>query len=186
MTTNGCVQISVKSYEDLIHRVMSFESFRVADRVYSADLLIPQLVIDNKDLLTEGAMTAAFVLHWGREAARARRYHARAEAAYRSWRDGIWIALKSTPLGAEDKPKFPSDAMTDKLVRQDPQYGHWRGRLDDSQESAEVAEAVLEAFRVKAELIKNQQRLLRDEAGGPYHLVEEPRETVPRQPQLSY
>lgn len=178
--------IRVKSHEDLISKITKFDAFRIVERLYSAEQLIPQLVIDNKDLLTESAMCAAFVLYWGRESARARRWHAQVEASYRTWRDSTWLELKQVPVpGTEDKPKFPTDGMADKLVRMQPNYGDWWRRLNDSQEAAENAEAVHLAFQAKAEMIKSQQRLIRDEAGGPYHVVEDPRQTVAREPQLS-
>jgi len=183
---NGHTIIRVKSFEDLIHKVMAFSSFRIQDRLYSAELLVPQLVIDNKDLLTESAMCAAFVLYWGREAAAARRAKARVESAYRTWRDRTWLEIKHTPLpDTEGKPKYPTDAHVERLLHQHPEYGEWRGRQDDAQEAAENAEAVHLAFQTKAELIKNQQRLLHDEAGGPYQIAEEPRQTQAREPKVS-
>jgi len=178
--------VRVKSFEDLIHRVMAFSAFRIQDRIYSSDLLIPQLVIDNKDLLTEGAICAAFVLHWGRVAAAARRHKAKVEAAYRGWRDRTWLEIKHTPLPDTDgKPKYPTDAHVERLLHQHPEYGDWRGRQDDAQEAAENAEAVHLAFQVKADMIKTQQRLLHDEVGGPYQVAEDPRQTQAREPQVS-
>lgn len=174
--------IRVRSREDLIEQVMQFDSFRIRERIYSAEMLIPQLVIDNKDLLTEGAVCAAFVMAWGREAARARRWHAQVEATYRGWRDRTWLELKQTPLA---EGKLPTDKHTEMLVHMHPEYGEWRGKMDDSQEAAENAEAVYEALKIKAILIKSQQRLIHDEAGGPYHVAEEPRQTVARRPQTS-
>lgn len=179
------VIVRVKSLEDLIHKIQSFAMFRIAERQYSAELLTPQLVIDNKDLSTENAMAAAFVLYWGLEASKARRWHAQVEAAYRGWRDSVWLEIKQTPiLDGKGNPKFPTDSHTEKLVHQHSEYGDWRGRLDDAQEAAENAEAVHEAFKVKAELLKTAQRLLHDEAGGPYMVVEDPRQTQVRSPQL--
>ena len=120
------------------------------------------------------------VLYWGIEASRARRYLAAIESSYRSWRDRTWMEIKSTP--SEDG-KFPTNDITDRLVRQHADYGAWRGRLDDGQQASEQAEAVHEAFKVKGRLIEVQEKLLRDEAGGPYIIAEDPRQTVPRQPQ---
>jgi hypothetical protein len=178
--------VRVKSFEDLVHKVTAFAAFRVQDKVYSPELLVPQLVIDNKDLLTETAMCAAFVLYWGREAARARRWQAQVEAAWRTWRDRNWLDIKHTPLIADEgKPKYPTDSYVEKLLHQQPDYGDWRGRLDDAQEAAENAEAVHLAFQVKADMIKTQQKLIHDEAGGPYHVAEDPRQTKVREPQVS-
>jgi hypothetical protein len=173
--------ISVPSFEDLIDRVASFEAFTVGDRQYSSEHLIPAVTIDSTDLVGEAASTSAFVLYWGQEAARARRFHARVEAAYRSWRDRMWLELKAKPV--EETGKYPTDAQCEKLYRTSPDYGVWRGRLDDAQESAEMAEAVYEAFKTKKEMIKAEEKILADEAGGSYYVVEGPRKTVPRQPQ---
>jgi hypothetical protein len=180
---NDRVQMAVKSFEDLVSSIGSFTSFRVADRLYSSALLIAQLTIDASDLVTEASTAAAWQVYWGREAARARRYKAQCDRAYRRWRDGAWLRLKQTPL--EPDGKCPTDSQCDKLVHCEPQYGEWAARLDDAQESAECAEAVLEAFRTKSEQIRNAQKILHDEAGGPYQIGIESRQSVERQTQYS-
>lgn len=174
--------IRVQAFEDLVDRVMRFESFNIAGKVYSADLLIPQLTIDAKDLLSEAQSAAAFALTWGIEAARARRFAAQVEAAYRAWRDRMFLEFKQTPVA--DTGKFPTDSQAEKLYRTHPEYGIWRGKQDEAHHAAELAEAIYEAFKVKKEMIKSAQEIMRTEAGGvAYVAVEEPRRTVPRQPQ---
>ncbi len=173
-------EIHVVARQDLIDRVARFETFRVLDRTYSAELLIPQLTINTKDLLTESAANAAMILYWGLETARARRHYDQTEAAYRSWRDRAWLRHKGEP-GPDGK--FPSAEVAEKLYRSVPEYGEWQRRKIDAQEGFDCAGAVLEAFRAKGEMIKSQERLLRDESGGNYFVVEERPLGIPRQPQ---
>ena len=184
MSHDNKTEIRVPSYEDLVERVQKFESFQIAERIYSAELIIPQLVINAKDLIAEAVATG--VSEREREAARARRWNAQVEAAYRGWRDRTWLDLKQDPIGETDKgtPKYPTDSHVEKLLHMHPEYGSWRSRLDYSQEAAECAEAIYEAHRLKARLIENAERLLRDEAGGPYRISEDERQSVVRQPQL--
>jgi len=179
--------IHVPAYEDLIDRVAHFESFTITGRVYSAELLTPQLTIDSKDLIAEAASCGAFVLYWGIEAARARRFKEQVDSSYRMWRDRTWLEVKATSIGqtAKGEPKFPSDGQTEKVYRTMPDYGTWHQRLQTAQESAEMAEAIHEAFKMKARLIETQERLLRDQAAGPYIVSENMRQTIPRQPRLS-
>lgn len=173
--------IYVPAYEDILDRIASFESFRIKDRVYSADLLIPQLMIDSKDLISECAAAAAFSLYWGLQAAQARRWKAQVEAAYRMWRDRTWLEIKASPV--PETGKMPTDATVERLLRTGGDYGVWRGKLDDAQEAAEMSEAVHEAFRLKVDLLKTQERIMSHEAGGPYVVMERNAEVVGRQPQ---
>jgi hypothetical protein len=176
------VEIRVACFDDLIQKIQRFDSFRVLDKVYTADWLIPRMIIRLKDLVEEGSITAAMVLYWGLEATRARRHHARVQASYRAWRDRAWMEAKRTP--DTETGKLPSNELAERIYRSSPEYGDWQQRIHDAQEGAEMAEAVLEAFRLKAEMIKTEERLMRDEAGGPYTVSEEPRESIPRTPQL--
>jgi len=178
------LEISVVAFEDLIDRVASFESFRIADRVYSAEFLIPQLTVDASDLASEIASASAFAFYWGQEACRARRFKAQMEASYRTWRDRTWLELKASPTAETNK--FPTDAQCEKMLHQASTYGTWRGRLDDAQESAEMAESLYEAFRMKVDLIKVMQKHLENEAGGaPYSVVVDNRQTPARSPQVA-
>lgn len=184
MNENGRdrVVLEVTNVADLIDKIAQFDQFAIAGRVYCSEMLIPQLSIDSKDLIAEAGSCPGFILFWGVEASRARRFHAQVESSYRMWRDRTFLEIKSEPLEATGK--VPSDAVADKMCRADPDYGNWRSRLDDAQESAELAEAVQEAFKAKARLIEVQERVLRDEAGGAYRVVESPRKSIPRQPQM--
>jgi len=175
------VEIRTPAFTDLVDSVARFETFRVADRLYSADLLLPQLTIRLKDILTEAATCGAHILYWGIEAARAKRHRESVEAAYRAWRDRAWITAKTA--GQDEGAKTPSDAQCERMYRTHPDYGGWQQRRSDAQEGADCAEAVLQAFRAKADLIRTQERLLRDEAGGPYFVVEAAEENIPRRPQ---
>jgi hypothetical protein len=185
MNPNERAIITVPAYEDLIDRVARFDSFVVAGNRYTSDMLLPQLTIDSKDLVSEAGTCAAFVLFWGTEAARARRFYAQVDASYRMWRDRTFLELKAQPVGqtTTGSDKFPTDVQAEKLYRTQPEYGDWQQRRADAQESAEMAESVYEAFKIKGEMIKAQERIMRDEAGGPYFVAENPRQTVARQPQ---
>lgn len=179
----GRVTIHVPAFNDIVARIARFETFQVADRLYSADLLIPQLSISAKDLIQEAASCGALILYWGVEAARARRHVASVEASYRSWRDRRWLDLKSTPIEVgEGKMKIPSDTTAEKMYRTHPEYGVWQQRVADAQAAAECAEAVHEAFKAKKDLIRSMENMMRDEAGGPYYIAEQPPDEVPRQP----
>jgi len=175
--------IHMPHFEDLLDRIARFESVTIAGRVYTADLLLPQLTVNATDLVSEAATCAAFVLYWGITASQARRFAAQVEASYRSWRDQLFLKLKSIPLEATGKP--PTDAVAEKMYRTDSEYGDWSQRKDDAQEGAEMAEAIHEAFKAKKELIQAMGRIMHDEAGGAYLVSENPRQSVPRQPQLS-
>ena len=91
------------------------------------------------------------------------------------------MELKSVPL---ESGKFPTDKDVERAYRAHPEYGEWRGREDDAQAAAEMAEAVYESFRLKVDLIKAQERILAHEAGGSSVSVENARATVPRQPKV--
>ena len=175
--------LGVVAFEDLIDKIARFDSFVIGGRVYSSELLTPQLIIQAADLVTDAATCGAQVLYWGVEAARARRFVAQVDAAYRSWRDRAFLDAKATP--AEGSGKFPSDAVASSLYRQRPEYGDWQGRKATAQEGAEMAEAILEAFRLKAQLIRVAEQTLRDEAGGPYRVAEEPPARIARRPQTA-
>ena len=176
---NNRTKVSTLAFADLIDLVAQFDTFRVADRLYSADLLLPQLTIRLKDLLVEAAACPAHILYWGLEVSRARKHHASVEAAYRSWRDRFWMRMKT---GVSTDAKSPSDALCEKMYRTDAEYGAWQKRQADAQEGLDCAQAVLEAFKAKAQLIKLEEQLLRDESGGPFFVVEEPARRVPRRP----
>jgi hypothetical protein len=179
------VVIEVPHFQDILGRIAKFETFQVADRLYSADYLIPQLTINAKDQITEAAMCGAMIIYWGIEAARARRHVADTDASYRSWRDRKWLDFKATPIDdGKGGQKIPSDSMVDKLYRTHPEYGIHHQRKATAQESAECAEAVYEAFRAKKDLLQIMERMMRDEAGGPYYVAEQSPVEIPRQPQL--
>lgn len=185
MNGNGKVAIHIPSFSDVLARIAKFETFQVADRLYSADLLIPQLTINGKDLIAEAASCGALILYWGVEAARARRHVESVEGSYRAWRDRKWLDLKSTPFEQGDKTKFPSDEVAKKQYRIHPEYGVWQQRKAAAQESAECAEAVHESFKAKKDLIKAMEQMMRDEAGGPYYVAEQSPVEIPRQPQTA-
>ncbi len=173
--------IQIPHFADLVDRIARFETFQVADRTYSADLLIPQLTINCRDLVAEAAGCAAFTLYWGVEAARARRHVAAVEAGYRAWKARTAMETKATPL---ESGKYPTDSHVQNIYRTMPEYGEWWARKNDAQESAECAEAIHGAFQLKAELIKAEERILHDEAGGAWTVQELPRTSIPRQPQM--
>lgn len=185
MNGNGKVAIHIPSFNDILARIAKFETFQVADRLYSADLLIPQLTINGKDLIAEAASCGALILYWGIEAARARRHVESVEGSYRSWRDRKWMDFKSTPIeDGKGGMKAPTDALCEKLYRTHPEYGVWQQRKAAAQESAECAEAVHESFKAKKDLIRAMEAMMRDEAGGPYYVAEQAPVEAPRQPQL--
>lgn len=175
------VKVSTPAFADVIDLVARFETFRVADRLYNAEFLIPQLTIRLKDLLVEAAACPAHILYWGLEVSRARRHHASVEAAYRTWRDRLWMGMKTGAVAPE--AKVPSDALCEKMYRTNPEYGAWQKRQADAQEGLDCAQAVLEAFKAKAQLIKIEEQLLRDESAGPFYVVEEQPAGQPRRPQ---
>lgn len=173
----------VASMDDLIDRISNFESIRIGDKIYSAKLLTPQMVVDTADLVSEASTVAALILYWGLMAAQARRAKARVDSAYRAWRDRSYLAIRNKP---DDAGKHPSDATAEKMYRSLPEYGVWQQKIDDAQEQAEQAEAIYEAFRAKKEMIIAEQKILNDQSGGSYYVVEGPRKTIPRTPQQSF
>jgi hypothetical protein len=174
--------MEVTSLEDLIDRVAHFDSFRIAENTYTSRWLLPQLMVDTTDLLADSSTVAALVLYWGLEAAKARRAKARADAAYKSWRDRMFLEIKNTPL---ENSKYPSEASAEAAYRTLPDYGLWQQKIADAQEQAEQAEAVYEAFRAKKDMIIAQQKMLADQSGGSYYVVESQRKTPPRTPVTS-
>lgn len=176
------VALPVTAYEDMIHRIASFEEFMVAGRVYRAELIIPQLVTNMAQLAEESATAAVMIAYWGREAARARRYKSQMEATYRQWKARQMIDLKKSK--EDEGAKTPSDAMVANLYRIDPAYAEWQRRINDAQEAAENAEMLYEAFKVKARMIEASQKILHDEAGGAYRVVPANPIAIPRQPKL--
>lgn len=174
--------INVRNFDDLIDRVARFDSFTIEDRQYSAELLIPQLTINNKDLVSECATVSSWATYWGLAASRARHYKARVDAAYRAWKD-----YRITEAKATDDPetgKRRTEADCERYYRMHPEYIDWNMRRNDAQRSAEFAEAIYEGFKLKSKMIDVTQRLLRDEAGGPYYIIEDDRLGIERQPQI--
>lgn len=175
--------ITVTSYEDILARIAHFDSFSIGGRLYTSEYLIRLLAINVKDALEEAATTPALVLYWGRESARARRIKADVDHQYKVWRERAFTEAKATPVVGSEK--FPTDRQAEAVYRTLPAYSEWKRRIADAQEAAENAEGVYEALRVKQFLLKVEADLLRDEAGGPYIVLEEDSREVPRQPMLS-
>lgn len=181
MDYSNRVPLRVQAHVDLVDQIARFDTFRVCDRLYTADLLIPQLTIRAKDLILEACQCSAHILYWGLEASRAKKHVEMSEHAYRSWRERAWLGFKTSAAG---ETKAPSDAMCEKLYRTLPEYGDWQQRRVESQHGADCAHAVYEAFRAKSELIKTIERIMRDETGGAYYVVEDAPRTIPRSPTL--
>jgi hypothetical protein len=167
-------QIVVTHFEDLLDRIAKFEAFTIAGNRYTAEWLIPQLVVNSANIIDDVSVCSAHALYWGLAASRARRYKAAVDASYRQWRDRLWLQFKSEPL--KSTGKIPADSVCEKLYRSTSEYGEWRTKLDDGQEAAELAEAIFEAFKLKVQLLKVQQGILNAEAGGPYYVAEKPRQ----------
>jgi len=191
--------IHVPSFNDVMDRIAKFDAFSIGGRLYTADMLIPLLTINTKDLLVEASSTPALALYWGLEASRARRFVAETDGQYRVWKERAYMEAKALPLitnvtvpATPKKPeytkeitKFPTEDQAKATYRLLPEYGEWQRRKYVAQEAAENAEAVYEALKAKKELIKAEIELLRNEAGGAYVVVEDEPRQVPRQPQMA-
>jgi len=169
------VPITVPAFSDVLARIAHFSSFSIGGRLYTADYLLPLVAIDLSRLTEEGATVPALLLYWGLEAARARRFKADCDHQYRSWTERAFLEAKATPVNGSDK--FPTDRQAEATYRIAPAYSEWHRRIDTAQEAAENAEAVYESLKAKQFLLKVEQELLHDEAGGSYVIVPaEPRE----------
>lgn len=112
-----------------------------------------QLVIREAALTEQVQVIAAQIMHWGRLAAQAKRVWEVEERNYRIWRDGTILRL-SEP-GGEERKKGPAQWQCEAMMRENPAYLEFQKKLERAEEAFNVAQAILEGFQAKKEMMKS-------------------------------
>lgn len=114
-----------------------------------------QLVIREVELTEQVQLIAGQIMHWGRLAAQAKRVWEVEERNYRIWRDGTLLKLLEAAPGEGEKKKAPAQWQAEAMMRADPGYRTYQVRLERAEEAYNVAQAILEGFQAKKEMMKS-------------------------------
>lgn len=112
--------------------------------------IISDLVIRESDLQTQVEALPAQIMFWGRMVAQARRVWEIEERLYRVWRDSLAIQILDNWSGG----KRPTKDQLDQLIRAHENYPGFYQRIERAEEAMNAAEAVLDGFRAKKDLMK--------------------------------
>lgn len=112
--------------------------------------IVNELVIWEAGLVEQVQVVSAQIMRWGRLTAQAKRVWEIEERDYRIWRDGLTVALASTT----DEKKKPPQYLLEAQMRTDPLYLVHQKKLERAEEAYNVAQAILEGFRAKKEMLK--------------------------------
>lgn len=126
----------------------------------TSDQLMNDLVLADRDILTQVQTVANQVAHWGRLEAQCKRVWDIAEREYRTWRDGMYLQFLR---GAEKKT---TQKEIDAMIRTHPSYSLYYNRIERAEEAYNAATAVYKAWSVKKEMIGKAVYRQKDELGG--------------------
>jgi len=114
--------------------------------------VINTLVIWEAGLTEQVQVISAQIMRWGRLAAQAKRIWEIEERNYRIWRDGFTVALVHS---IADEKKRPPQYMIEAQMRVSPLYPLHQKKLERAEEAYNVAQAVLEGFRAKKDMLRS-------------------------------
>jgi len=112
--------------------------------------VINELVIWEMGLTEQVQVISAQIMRWGRLAAQAKRVWEIKERDYRIWRDGVIVRA----LYVADEKKPPAEWKIEAQMRTDPLYLVHQKNLERAEEAYNVAQAVLEGFRAKKDMMR--------------------------------
>lgn len=161
--------------DQLVQRLQNLPSFHIyaidnsgkLQRWYDVPVgdCVAELSVRRDTVPTQVETIAAQVGHWGRLSALAKRAWQIREREYRVWRDRTLLAILTPPDDGEEKqgwsrtakgePKAPSLTMADQIMRQSPEYGEFQQSLEEAEEAYNAANAMLDAFRAKANVLRH-------------------------------
>lgn len=107
------------------------------------------IVIREDALAAQVEAVAAQVMHWGRHAALAKRVWEIEEREYRVWKAQRYLETLKNAEG-----KKPTEAFIEATYRTHPEYGPRATRVERAEEAFNAAQAILEAFKAKRDMLK--------------------------------
>ena len=114
--------------------------------------LIPELIINEANLLEQVQTISARIAHWGRLSAQAKRVWQIEERNYRRWRDSFYLqAIQMARVKGEKKP---SDKTIEAQYRTSPEYNLMYGNTERAEESYNATLAILDGWRMKKEALR--------------------------------
>jgi hypothetical protein len=147
--------------EAIIQRLSTINPVAITDVTVTGDLgavgtmidgkIVNELVIWEAGLVEQVQVIAAQIMRWGRLAAQAKRVWEIEERDYRIWRDGLTVSLAAVA----DEKKKPPQYLLEAQMRADPLYPIFQKKLERAEEAYNVAQAVLEGFRAKKDMLKS-------------------------------
>ena len=111
----------------------------------TGDKIVPDLVIQEADVLEQVQTISARIMHWGRMAAQCKRVWDITCREYRVWRDKLHLEQ----LIAAGDGKKPTDKVIQATIRAHDQYPVHYMRMERAEEAYNAATAVLDGFRAK-------------------------------------
>lgn len=162
------------AYVDRLSRIANVEMWTLDDAgvpvvefLLSGDI-VRRLLIDDANLRGDIDVVAGEIMYWGRVVARQRRCHQVSDRIYRQWRASKEIAFrKAVESGLEKGWGQGGRASTEQVeaaYRTDPDYETVNGRVEATEESYNVADAIYRAFKQKADLLAQDVRRAPDGA----------------------
>lgn len=114
--------------------------------------VIPDLVINENDILEQVQTVAARIAHWGRLAAQAKRVWQIEERRYRRWRDSLVLGLlqDAEVSGA----KKPTQDKLEASYRTHPDYDFYYAATERAEEAYSATVAILDGWRAKKDALR--------------------------------
>jgi len=165
--------------DQYISRLSNLTSFNIHSVDETSDTVNPwyevtgknvvnDLVIFEATLQEQVQAISAQVMHWGRLSAQCRRVLAVVERQYRHWREILSASLYVKPADWDEEAdgvwKRPTGAQVEAAYRSHPDYTLWQKRIERAEEAYNAAEAVLDGFRCKRDMLKSAVYRRREES----------------------
>lgn len=114
--------------------------------------IIPDLVINELNVLEQVQTVAGRIAHWGRLAAQARRVWQIEERKYRRWRDGF--ILKAIQVAEKEGKKKPSADALAAMYRSSSSYDGYYTATERAEEAYNATLAILEGWKAKKDALR--------------------------------
>lgn len=112
--------------------------------------VVPELIVTEADIMEQVQTISARIMHWGRMVAQCKRVCDIEERGYRAWRSQFFLNL----LVEVGDGKKPTDKIMEAQMRVTPEYAEWYERTERAEEAYNTANAVLDGFRAKKEMLR--------------------------------
>lgn len=150
------------SLDTVISRLQSMHSFNIYEVTPEGKVqpwyevtpksVVPDLVINENNLLEQVQTISARIAHWGRLAAQCKRVWQIEEREYRKWRDSYYLDTIQT-AESEGKKK-PSDKVIEAGYRTHPIYDAMYSATERAEEAYNATLAILDGWRMKKESLR--------------------------------